>query len=149
MAGTNIIAVKTKLLDALADVLGIDFDWSYIGKRHGAAREYGYFGDRAGGPVTPAVMAGAARYTRAEDIDFTLALEAFRPGEETTQTAETAVVDLGRQAEEWLAGNWTIGGDIPGLLKVLITSYQLDSGVEDGNAFATLTYSLTASSHVR
>lgn len=149
MAGSNIIAVKRRLLDELTARLGVVGDWSYVGKRHGAEREYLYFGDRVGGPMAAAAMAGGARFTRSEDLDFTLALEVFRSGEETTETAETDAIELGRQVEEYLAGNWTLGGDINGLLKVLITGMQLDSGVEDGNAFATLTYSLQLSSHVR
>lgn len=149
MAGSNIIAVKERLLEVLPGQLGIEGSWSYVGKAHAANREYFYFGDRAQGPMTAAAMAGGSRFTRSEDLDFELGIEVFRPGEETTQAAETDIVALGRKVEEYLAGNWTLGGGINGLLKVLITGFQLDSSVEDGNAFATLIYPLQLQSHVR
>lgn len=149
MAGSNLIPVKRRLLDVLPGLLNVEGSWSYVGKLDGANRDYLYFANRVQGPMAAAAMAGGTRFSRSEELEFDLAIDVFRPGEQTTETAETAAVEYGRQVEECLAGNWLLGGDIPGLLKVEITGFGLESSVEDGNAFATLTYTLQLSSHVR
>lgn len=150
MAGSNIAALKGRLADDLPGVLGLrHFDYSYVGKHHDAEREYGWLGERATGPMAAAAMAGGTRFTRQEDLSFQLVLTVRRPGEQTARTAEADVVELGRLVEEHLAGNWRQADDINGLLKVLITEFELESGVDDDGATSTLTYTVQLESHVR
>lgn len=151
VAGSNLIAVKRALVAVLPGLLGIPVDWSYKGKTHDAnVGGYGYLGSRAGGPMAAAAHAGGGRFTRQEDPTFQLAIEARLPGEDTTEAVEALVLlEHGRKVEEYLAGNWKLGGDIPGLLKCVITDFDLESGTDDDGASATLVYTLLAESHVR
>lgn len=150
MAGSNLALVKRALVTALPGLLGFPVDWSYIGKIHEAnAGGYGYLGSRAGGPMQAAAHAGGARFTRQENPSFQLVLEARTPGEETTEAVEALVLGYGARVEEFLAGNWRLGGDVPGLLKCVITDFDLESGTDDDGTTATLTYTLQAESHVR
>ena len=150
MPGSNLVVVKRALIVALPGLVGIPFDYSYRGKIHEGSREgYGYLGGRGGGPMQAAAMAGGARFTRQEDPTFELAIEARLPGQDTTEAVEALVLEHGRKVEEYLAGNWQLGKDIPGLLKVVITDFELVSAPDDDGADATLSYSLQAESHVR
>lgn len=150
MAGSNLVAVKRRLVEVLPGLVGIPFDFSYVGKRHQANRDgYGYLGARAAGPVAAAAMAGGTRFTRQESPAFSLAIEALTPGEETTEAVEALLLGHGQKVEEYLAGNWQLGQDIGGLLKVVITDYELEAAVDDDGATGTLAYTLQAESHVR
>jgi hypothetical protein len=149
MAGSNIVAVKRRLIAVLPGLLGIDGDYSYVGKRHEASdREYLYLGSKATGTVALSAMAAAGRIARAEDPRFTLAIAVRTPGEETTEAAEARAVELGTLAEEWLAGNWKTA-EIPGLTHLVIDGMELESGVDDDGADALLTYTLQAHSQIR
>jgi hypothetical protein len=147
MAGSNIVAVKRHIIAVLPGLLGIAGDYSYVGKHHDGERDYLYLGSKAGGEMAAAAMAGGGRFTRSEEPEFTLALVSRTPGEETAEAAEARVVELGAAAEEWLAGNWTT--NISGLMKLAISRFDLESGVDDDGVVAELTYTLQALSHVR
>lgn len=148
MAGSNIVAVKRKIISVLPGLLGIPGDYSYVGKHHESAdREYLYLGSRAQGSMMAAAMAGGGRFARSEEPSFSLAIAVRALGTETVEPAEARAVELGAAAEEWLAGNWT--ADIPGLMKLTITAFELESGIDDEGADTTLTYTLQAHSHVR
>lgn len=147
MAGSNIVAVKRRIIAVLPGLLGIKGDYSYVGKHHDGERDYLYLGWRAQGSMTASAMAGGARFARSEEPQFSLAIASRTLGEETTEAAEARAVELGARAEEWLAGNWT--ADIPGLLALTITAFELESGIDDNGADATLTYTLQAHSHIR
>lgn len=150
MAGSNLVVIKRALVAVLPGLVGIPFDYSYKGKTHEANRDgYGYLGGSAGGPMQAAAMAGGARFTRQEDPAFKLAIEARLPGEDTTEAVEALLLEYGRKVEEYLAGNWRLGGDIPGLLKVTITDFEVESAVDDDGTDATLAYTLQAESHMR
>lgn len=148
MAGSNLVAVKRRLAEVLPGQLGIVFSYGYDGKLHAASREYGWLGERATGPVSAAAMAGGARFARQEELSLQLGLAVRRPGA-TPDVAEADALGLGRGLEEYLAGNWLLGGDIPGLLKVLITDMELEVGVDDDGCTASLAYTIQLSSHVR
>lgn len=150
MPGSNLVLVKRALVAVLPGLVGIPFDYSYNGKTHESSREgYGYLGGRAGGPVTAAAHASGGRFPRQEDPAFQLVIEGRILGVETTEAVEVLVLEHGRLVEEYLAGNWQLGKDIPGLLKVVITDFELVSAPDDDGADATLSYSLQAESHVR
>jgi hypothetical protein len=149
MAGSNIVAVKRRLMAVVPGLLGIVGDYSLVGKRLDAEREYFCLGGRAQGPMMASAMAGGGRYARDEELEFSAQLGVRQPGQETVETVEARTVELGTLFEEWLAGNWTLGADIPGLLKVQINAFELESGVDDDGASATLTYTLLANSHIR
>lgn len=150
MAGSNLVLVKRALVAVLPGLLGIPVDYSYRGKIHQAKRDgYGYLGDRAGGPMTAAAMAGGTRFAREESPTFQLAIQARTPGQDTVEAAEALVLEHGRKVEEYLAGNWQLGKDIPGLLKVLITDFEVETAIDDDGAEATLAYTIQAESHVR
>jgi hypothetical protein len=148
MAGSNIVAVKRRIIAELPGLLGIVGDYSYVGKRHDGEREYLYLGDKASGSVTAAAMAGGTRFARSEELGFSLAIVVRINGAETSEETEARAVELGAGAEEYLAGNWTTDA-IPGLLKLVITATELESGVDDTGATSLLTYTLQAHSHVR
>jgi hypothetical protein len=147
MAGSNIVAVKRHIIATLPGLLGIAGDYSYIGKHHDGKREYLYLGSRATGTLAVSAMAGGGRIMRAEDPKFSLAIVVRTPGKQTTEAAEARAVELGTIAEEWLAGNWTAG--IPGLMKLTITAFELESDIDDDGATALLTYTLQANSQLR
>lgn len=149
MAGSNIVAVKRRIIAVVPGLLGIVGDYSYVGKHHADNREYLYLGSRAQGPMTAAAMAAAGRFARSEEPEFLLAIAVRAEGTETAEPAEARALELGAGVEEYLAGNWTLGGDIPGLLKLTIAAFELESGVDDDGASAELTYTLQATSHVR
>lgn len=149
MAGSNLIAVKRALVAVLPGALGIAGAWSATSKLLQSKRECFYLGDRASGPVQPAAHAAGARFPRQEDVTLSVAIEVRRPGRDTTEEAEVDALAYGRLLEEYLAGNWLLGGDIPGLLKVLVTDFEVESSIDDDGASSTLTYSLQAESHVR
>lgn len=147
MAGSNIVVVKRRIIAVLPGLLGIKGDYSFVGKHYDGERDYLYLGSKAGGTMMAAAMAGGGRFTRSEEPKFSLAIASRTPGEETTEAAEARVVELGTVAEEWLAGNWTAG--VPGLMKLTIDEFGLESGVDDDGVSAELTYTLQAHSHVR
>lgn len=148
MAGSNIVAVKRWVIETLPGLLGITGDYSYVGKHHDGKREYLYLGSSATGTLAVSAMAGGARFARAEDPTFSLAIAVRTPGKQTTEAAEARAVELGTLAEEWLAGNWKTAG-IPGLTHLVITGFELESGADDDGADAMLTYTLQANSQVR
>lgn len=148
MAGTNIVAVKRWIIATLPGELDIVGDYSYVGKRHDAEREYLYLGDKATGTVTASAMAGGARFAREERATFTLAIVVRINGVDTSEDAEARAVELGTQAEEYLAGNWKTT-QIPDLLALTVTAMSLECGVDDDGASALLTYTLQAHSLVR
>lgn len=148
MAGSNIVAVKRRIVAVLPGLLGIVVDYSYVGKRHDAEREYAFLGSKATGSVAVSAMAAGGRIMRAEDPSFTLAFAVRTLGEETTEAAEARAVELGTLAEEWLAGNWKTT-DIPGLVNLSINNVELESGADDDGADAQLTYTLQAESQLR
>jgi hypothetical protein len=148
MAGSNLVLVKRRLADVLPGQLQIVFDYAYNGRHHEANREYGWLGERASGPVAPAAMAGGARFLRLEELTLQLALAVRRPGADP-DVAEADALEIGARLEEFLAGNWLQGSDIPGLLKILITDMELEVGVDDDGSTATLAYTIQLSSHVR
>ena len=149
MAGSNLIAVKRALVAVLPGVMGLAGAWSATGKLLQGKRECFYLGDRASGPVAPAAHAGGGRFPRQEDISFSLAIEVRRLGKDTTEQSETDAFEYGRLLEEYLAGNWQLGKDIPGLLKVVITDWEVESSPDDDGTTTTLTYIIQAQSHVR
>lgn len=149
MPGSNIVAVKRRLIAVVPGLLGVVGDYSLVGKHLDAEREYFCLGARAQGPMMASAMAGGGRYARSEELEFPAELGVRQLGQETVESVEARAVELGTLFEEWLAGNWTLGADIPGLLKVAVTAFELESGVDDDGASATLTYTLQAHSHIR
>jgi hypothetical protein len=148
VAGTNIVAVKQRIVAELPGLLGIVGDYSYVGKHHDGERDYLYLGDKATGTVTASAMAGRSRFSREERLTFTLAIVVRINGVDTSEDAEARAVELGTQAEEYLAGNWK-SVQIPDLLALTVTAMSLECGVDDEGASALLTYTLQAHSLVR
>lgn len=153
MQGSNLIAVKKAILDGLTALLAGDKDvtvsWSYTGRDAQGTRKYVYMGERVSGDEQPIAMAAGTRIMRSEDLEFSLAVEVYTPGEPTTQVAETAAMAIGDKIMAWFAGNWLQGSEIPGLTKVLLGGMQLESAIDDDGAEATLTRTVQLTSSLR
>lgn len=153
MPGSNLIAVKSAILAGLTTLLAGDKDitvsWSYTGRDAQGTRKYVYMGDRVSGDEAPIAMAAGTRIMRSEDLEFSLAVEVYTPGESTTRAAETAAMAIGDQIMTWFAGNWLQAGDIPNLTKVLLGGMQLESAIDDDGAEATLTRTVQLTSSLR
>jgi hypothetical protein len=148
MAGTNAVTAKKAFvagIGALPAFEGVTVDYSYVAAHH--KRDYVYLGEQIQGPVSPSAMAAGARYQREENLTVMVHIGVVRKGQKTTETAEERAVELGTAIEEWLAGNWK---DLaPGLLKVVIATFDLMSACDDDGSEAVLTYTIQLQSLVR
>lgn len=155
MAGTVAAATKAKLISMLSDLTGtgesldgVAVSYSWSGRTAEGHRDYVY-GGQITGPVRLDGMAGGGRILRREDLVLALHVDVVRPGEEDTAAAEARAVQIGTVVEELVAGSPRLDGTVDGLRLVQVANLDLDSGADDDATWASLTYQLGITSHIR
>lgn len=108
-------------------------------------REEVYAGDVAG-PVALVAFAGGQRVRRSEELTFPLVVRVYKPGQETSETAEARADEIGDVIGDYIAANWTLG-DLAELKKTAITSVNLSGWTDDDGAGAVLTLTVELTSY--
>jgi hypothetical protein len=108
-------------------------------------REEVYAGDVAG-PVELSAMAGGARVKRSEDLAFPLVVRVYKPGQETSQTAEARADAISDIICDHIAANWTLG-NITALKKATVVNYTLAGWTDDDGSGAVLTLTVELTSY--
>jgi hypothetical protein len=108
-------------------------------------REEVYAGDVAG-PVTLQAFAGGGRVRRSEELSFPLVIRVYKPGQETTETAEARADEIGDVIGDYIAANWTLG-DLAELKKATVAAVALAGWIDDDGAGAVLTLTVELMSY--
>lgn len=152
MAGTNVAAAKSALVDALVALTGtglaldgVQVAYSFPGRT--LQREVIY-GGAAIGPVELSAMRGAAgRVKRVERPTLELHVLVTDPGHDTTRETDARASEIGAVVEELIAGDPTIGG-LAGLKSAVVVGMELDGGADDDGAESILTYRIELFSYL-
>lgn len=138
-------AAKTRLVgtgNVLAALLpGVNVVYSAPGD---IKRELLYAGDAAG-PVEIQAMAGGGRVKISEQPSFSLVVRTWKPGQRTTETAETRADAIGDVIIDYIAANWTLS--VSGLLKATVTGYDMAGWTDDDGSGAVLTLTVELTSY--
>lgn len=137
-------AIKAALIAALSDAPGLDgvdvgYSWTQA-----MGRECIY-----GGAVSVEQSISSGRdaegnVTRDEDVTVNLHIRVSAIGD-TNEAAELRAIEIGAALETYLALHMP---DLPGLLTVDVTGYDLASSFDDDGAFALCTYPVRAKSYL-
>lgn len=105
------------------------------------------YGGSVAGPVELKAMAGGGRVKRSEELALLLIVRTWKPGQSTSETAEARAVEIGDVIADYIAANWKLG-DLPTLLKAVVTAVDLDGWVDDDGAGAVLTIAVGLTSYL-
>ncbi|MDH2425781.1 hypothetical protein [Sphaerisporangium sp. TRM90804] len=142
---SNVVAVKQRLFDLIADLPLGDVQVSY-GPPANPERDMVYLGG-AQGPYAITAMRVGGRVPRTETLSLAVYSVATVPGG-TVADAEARAVELGGLIIAAVAGDPTLG-DLEGLKRITIAGMELESGADDDAAMAALTLTFEALSHLQ
>lgn len=143
MAGTNAVAAKKAVIDALTTRM-TDTQVSYHYPGRFAERELVHAGRVEGSHQFHAMKGARTRHARQEGITFRLFVVVRIPGGDPYD-AELRCTVLGAEVEHELAAAMSVDG-IPGLVMIRVTAVDLDSEADDEGATAVLTYDVACKS---
>ena len=148
MAGTNAVAYKKALTDAvaaapqiIADDIQVGYDWP----GH-VERELIHGGRVEGAQSYPVSRGGGGRFPRDEELTVALHIVVRAPGG-TIYEAELRASEIGTVVEELLAANPALT-DVAGVIYSGIAGIELESDYDDDDAIADLTYQVLLKSRL-
>lgn len=148
MAGTNAVAFKKALFDALAEapaLEGVQVSYGYPGDD--AEREL-IHGGRVEGPQSYAtIRGGGGRFPRDEELTVKVNIVVTKPGADPYEV-ELRATELGTVVEELLAGDPDLTG-LTGIVYSGIANLFVDSDVDDDGAFGLLVFDVMVKSRLR
>lgn len=127
----------------LADLLpGVIVGYS---PKRDSPREEVYAAD-VKGPVELVAFAGGDRVRRSEDLSFPLVVRVYKPGQETSETAEARADEIGDVIADYIAANWTLGG-LTDLKKATVAAVELSGWTDDDGAGGVLILTVELTSY--
>lgn len=147
MSGTVAAAAKARLVgtsNVLSGLSGLETVTVAYDMPRDPPREVIY-GGKVEGPVQLVGMRGGSRVKREENLTLQLHIRVYKPGERTTETAETRVAALSTIVEDYIAANYTLG-DLADLKLASVASVDLDGFLEDDGATALMTITVALKS---
>ncbi|GAA4100917.1 hypothetical protein [Nonomuraea soli] len=145
MTATNAVVIKRALLTLIEGLALGDVQVGY-GPPANPERDFVYLGGLRG-PLTPLTFRAGGRLPREEQLTLDLHLVVTRPGG-TEEETETAAADLITPILEAVSAEPTLGAT-PGLLSIVPSRLELQSGRDDDACSTWLTLTWTIRSYVK